>query len=351
MNDHTQPIGALLTSSPPVMSDDEAAVLAAEFYGIKANVRRLTSERDTNFQLVDEDGRSFVLKIANAAEPPEITNLQTEALLHIERRDASLPVPRMQRTRDGKAEIFITLKDKTTSLVRLLTFLEGEPLHRVPSSPKQRQNIGHCLARLGLVLRDFEHPAADHDLLWDIKNASRLRTLLPSIADTDLRSLAERRLDLFDNEIAPVLPQLRSQVVHNDFNPHNVLVDVSDPDEIVGILDFGDMVKTPLIIDIAVASSYQIGDAEHPLAFVGEFVSAYHEISPLLPEEVDVLFDLIRTRLVTTIAITNWRAARYPENRDYILRNNQPARAGLARLETITRDEARQCLRRACGLE
>lgn len=351
MNENTPPIGPMLTSSPPVLSDEDAASLARDLYGIDAKVRRLTSERDTNFHLLAADGRGYVLKIANAAEPPEITNFQTEALLHIERTDPSLPVPRVEHLLDGRTEISLPIGGPAISVVRLLSFLEGEPLHRTPTSALQRGNIGRCLASLGLVLRDFDHAAADHDLLWDIKNAARLRSLLPSIADSELRQFSERHLDLFDKEIAPLLPRLRAQVIHNDFNPHNVLVNVAHPDTITGILDFGDMVRTPLILDVAIAASYLTSVEGDALGNVSDFLAAYHAVSPLLRQEIDMLFDLIVTRLVTTVAITNWRAARYPENSAYILRNNQPARDGLARFATLSREDVRRHFSRSCGLE
>jgi Ser/Thr protein kinase RdoA (MazF antagonist) len=351
MNENILPIGALLASSPPVLSDDDAVALARDLYGIDGKVRRLTSERDTNFHLLAVDGRGYVLKVANAAEPADITNFQTEALLHIERKDPSIPVPRVVRMRNGGTEISLPINGAANSVVRLLTFLEGEPLHRTPTSRRQRANIGHCLGSLGLVLHDFEHRAADHDLLWDIKNATRLRSLLPSIADADLRQFCEKHLDVFEEEIEPLLPGLRMQVIHNDFNPHNVLVNGGRPDEITGILDFGDMVRTPLILDVAIAASYLTSVEGEALSNISDFLAAYHGASPLEPREIDILFDLIVTRLVTTVAITNWRAARYPENSTYILRNNQPARDGLARFATLSREEVRHHFSRSCGLE
>jgi Ser/Thr protein kinase RdoA (MazF antagonist) len=224
-------------------------------------------------------------------------------------------------------------------------------LHRTTTTPLQRGNIGRCLASLGLVLRDFAHKAADHDLLWDIKNAMRLRSLLPSTTDGALRAFCESHLDLFEQEVESILPTLRAQVIHNDFNPHNVLVNGSDPDEITGILDFGDMVRTPLILDVAIAASYLTSVEGEALNNVSDFLAAYHGVSPIEPREIDILFDLVVTRLVTTVAITNWRAARYPENSAYILRNNQPARDGLARFATLSRDKVRRHFRRVCGLE
>ena len=50
-----------------------------------------------------------------------------------------------------------------------------------------------------------------------------------------------------------------------------------------------------------------------------------------------MLPDLAATRMLTTIAITSARAARYPENAAYILRNFAAARAGLIALAELDR--------------
>lgn len=71
--------------------------LAAEHYGLIAAVHRLDSERDQNFRLRALSGREYVLKIANPAEDRAVTNLQTEALLHLAAADPDLPVPRIFR--------------------------------------------------------------------------------------------------------------------------------------------------------------------------------------------------------------------------------------------------------------
>ena len=50
---------------------------------------------------------------------------------------------------------------------------------------------------------------------------------------------------------------------------------------------------------------------------------------PLLAEEAALLPGLTALRMVTTMAIASHRAARWPENSPYILRNLPSARAGL----------------------
>ena len=42
-------------------------------------------------------------------------------------------------------------------------------------------------------------------------------------------------------------------------------------------------------------------------------------------DELDILFDLIATRMVLTVTISAWRASRYPDNAAYILRNCEKA--------------------------
>ena len=68
------------------------------------------------------------------------------------------------------------------------------------------------------------------------------------------------------------------------------------------------------------------------------------------PAEFDLLPDLIATRLVMTVVISSWRAVRYPENRDYILRNNDAAWARLRRMTKLSRPQAMQQLQRAGNL-
>lgn len=347
----SQPFSALLTTTAPANSPQEAAEIALVHFGVTATARLLTSERDQNFHLIGADDRQYVLKITNSAEDPAVTNLQTMALLHVARTNPALPVPRIFAARDGRYEVALALPDGSSSLVRLLSYMPGEPLHKAARSQGQVRRLARCLAELGLALRGFFHPAAGHELLWDLKHAARLRSLVNQIGEGKRRALASRFLDSFEDHALPVLASLRAQVIHNDFNPHNVLVDADDPETVTGILDFGDMVHAPLVNDVAIGASYQVTSGGDPLEALAEFVKAYHAVVPLEPTEIDILFDLVAARQVMTVAITEWRASRYPNNRTYILRNNPRAWAGLESFAPLSREAARDALRRACAME
>ncbi|WGS18606.1 MULTISPECIES: phosphotransferase [unclassified Bradyrhizobium] len=343
--DAVHPLDGLRAAGPIV--EARAQTLARDYYGLAAEIRRLDSERDQNFRLRTQDGGEYVLKIANPAEDRAVTNLQTEALRHIADRDPLLPIPRVIPAQDGAVELEIGFDDGSMRVVRLLSFLAGTPMHQAPPSATLRRHVGQCAARLALALRDFVHPGAGHKLLWDIQHAAELRPLLDAVPSAQ-RHLVERVLNHFEADAMPVLAQLPKQALHNDLNPHNIVVDAASQARVCGIIDFGDLTATARINDLAIAAAYQVTDSEDPLAPALDLVAAYHAVSPLEPRERGILFDLIATRMVMTIVISNIRAARYRENSAYILRNNRQASARLARIATLTRTQATQQIERAC---
>ncbi|WYK03976.1 phosphotransferase [Cereibacter sphaeroides f. sp. denitrificans] len=210
------PIGPLLSAPRPAFTETEAQGLARTHFGLDGTALPLTSERDQNFRLETPQG-SFVLKIANAAEPRGVTECQTLALLHLETVAPALPVPRVIRTLEGTPSTDLP----GGNLLRLLTWLEGEPLWRARRGAAQRRAVGLCLGGIAAALADFSHPSADHELLWDIRHAARLRALLPAIPDARTAVLAEQVLDRFETAVSSRLADLPWQVVHNDMNPHN----------------------------------------------------------------------------------------------------------------------------------
>ena len=74
----------VLESEPPAASTAEVADILQRRFGLSGPVRALSSERDANFR-VDTSAEPFLLKITNAAaEDPQVTDLQTAALRHLE---------------------------------------------------------------------------------------------------------------------------------------------------------------------------------------------------------------------------------------------------------------------------
>jgi hydroxylysine kinase len=331
-----------LNTAPPAVPMAAAIGILAREYGMAARgLTPLTSERDTNFK-VETDKGLFVLKFANAGERPDVTRLQTAALLHLQAQAPNLPVPRVLPTLSGTMET-----EWNGSMVRVLSWLEGLPLHMAPHSTMQRQSIARGAAGMGKALSNFHFPGGEQDLQWDIQHALRLRADLHAV-EPDGRPLVVEALERFETHAAPLMPKLRRQFVHGDLNPYNLLVNPQNPDEVTGILDFGDMVKTPLVTDLAIAAGYHAAKGDDVMQSLAEFIAAYHEILPLEAREIGILPELIMARFVTTLVITSWRAKAYPENSVYILRNAPAAWAGLRQVLSVPRDEAVSHFMKAC---
>lgn len=340
--------GDLLSLPPPRIDADRLSRLLSRHWGLTGRLTALTSERDLNHRLAAAQGR-FTVKLANPAEPLAMTDFQTRAFLHVAATDPGLPLPRLVPPRPEGAAAGGLWLDLPEGRLRVFTWAEGVVLSSAPRTPAQARAAGAALARLTAALAGFDHPAADHVLLWDIRQVPRLAALLSGLPDPALRAEAGAFVADFEGRLAPVLARMPAQVCHADFNPHNLLVDPADPDRIAGILDFGDMVRTPRVCDLAVAASYQIADPDRPLDTLGPFLQGYAARLPLSRDEVALLYDLILARIFTTLLITGWRAARYPGNAAYILRNVPSARAGLAALRRLGRDRATRAFAEAAA--
>jgi Ser/Thr protein kinase RdoA (MazF antagonist) len=325
---------------------EDVAEIATKHFGLVGTVGPLSSERDETFVLKSETGASFVLKIAHPDESLDFLSFQTDALLHLASADANLPVPRTIASSEG-ALLRLPFKDGSIRIVRALTFLEGMQLYRAPRSKLQMHNLGKALARLDAGLSQFKATMPKQRLLWDITNAL---DLVPLIEHTEPSRQAMIRtvFDAFQALSSAKLKSLPQQVIHNDFNPHNILVSASDPAVITGIIDFGDAVEAPRINDVAIALSYQVGAADG-LADGIAVLKGYHETLRIEAIEMECLPTLLRTRMAMSLVISEWRSQLQPENRDYILRNHPTCLAGLNAISSYTDRDLASLFRRELG--
>ncbi|MFP3700914.1 phosphotransferase, partial [Burkholderia sp. SIMBA_013] len=77
------------------------------------------------------------------------------------------PVPRLIPGLHGDYVHWHDAGDGARRALRLMTFVQGVPLHQVARSPAQYRALGRALAQFDLALAGFDHAMADHELLWD----------------------------------------------------------------------------------------------------------------------------------------------------------------------------------------
>ena len=335
---------AALSTTAPDLAHEEVRALVRRLYGIDGSVQSLAGERDQNCLVETADGSRYVIKISNPSEPVSVADFQIAALEHIARVSPEQPVPRVMRSLEGHPHGTVVLAGGLHTTVRMLTYLEGVQIRETVRTPAQRRAMGTGLAKLNLALHGFAHPGATHDLLWNVAAAHRLAAKLDGIVDARRRSLAEAFMARFADHVLPRLASLRSQVIHNDYHLYNVLVAPDDQARIVGIIDFGDMLHAPLVGEVATAAAFHMVGSDDPFEGPAEFVGAYHAALPLDDVEQDIVADLMATRHLITVLISEWRAARYPENRAYIMRHNPAAWEALSQMADLSRNTARDRL-------
>lgn len=328
---------------------EQAAALAAELFGVTGTTEPLAGERDQNFHLRAQGGAEYVFKIHASAEDPAVVEMQIGALQHLARANPDLAVPRVIPSRRGESTAAVDL-GSGPQIARLLSYVPGLPMEGFrPLNAARLRSLGTHMALLDRALQGYEHPAASYVLLWDVQHAAQMRPLLPHIPDADIRALTAERLDRFEADTLPRLAGIRTQIIHNDCNPNNVLYDERETERVGGFLDFGDMVRAPLVCELAVAAAYHLVDGDDPLSATRHMVSAYHSVLPLMTEELDVLADLIQARVVLRVAISCWRASLRPEEREERLAGYPGASGRLRQMARLNRAETSRSLRAACG--
>jgi Ser/Thr protein kinase RdoA (MazF antagonist) len=335
---------AALGTAAPCLAPEAVRALARRLYGIDGSVHPLAGERDQNCRIDAADGRRYVLKIGNPSEPVEVVDFQIAALEHIARGALPAPVPRVVRTLDGRTRGSVELGTGLHATVRLLTWLDGIQVRETARTAAQRRAMGAALAGLDRALHGFAHPGAQHGLLWNVSAAHHLAAKLVGIVNAQRRSLARAFMARFGEHVLPRLGCLRAQVIHNDYHLYNVLVAPGETTRVVGIIDFGDMLHAPLVGEVATAAAFHMSGLADPFEGPAQFVAGYHASLPLQAIEQDIVADLMATRHLVTVLISEWRAVRYPENRPYIMRHNPGAWEALCEMADLSRNTARDRL-------
>ena len=188
-------IGAGLSVVAEPVDARTAERLAFEHYGIAGTATWLAGEKDSNFRLAAGAGTAFFLKILSPGEDPAVSRLHSDALLYIAEAAPDLPLPRIVPTRGGEPDRRITFAPGDCRTMRLTTFTPGRSQAAGPRTDRQRRAAGAILARLQAALQGFAHPAADHDLSWDLRHAGRLRAVLDVVPDPGQRNRLAGVLD------------------------------------------------------------------------------------------------------------------------------------------------------------
>lgn len=338
-----------LDRNPPAHPVEEVSGVAVRYYGLEGDFRPLPSERDQNFLVETNDDFRFVFKVANVDESDSVIEFQLGALQHIARTEASLPVPRVVQSDQGRDYHVVEFSNGRKHLVYVLTHLDGTLLSDtgVYDDISAYRRLGVFMARVDLALRGYFHPSAIQQHPWNFETCGRLRHLCSHIENRQHRLEVEGVLEHMEQVVIPRLQTLRHQVIHQDAHYDNVLVDPNDLTTTTGLIDFGDLLYGTLVAEIAVASDntpHGTPDIVTPACAV---VSGFDSVLSLEEDEIDLVFDLVCARNALTATITAARLAHTPDQPAHIA-SPAPFIDRLRELKRVGGAEFSRRLREAC---
>ena len=334
----------VLDEPAPRITPDQVPEIVATHWGIEADdVVALSSERDLNFLV----GRDHVLKVSNPAESRALVEMEIAAMRHVEVTDPDLPVPRAVPVLGGEELTVLLDADLRPCLARLITTVPGTPLEGHVVTEDLAEQVGAATARTARALRGFFHPAAgSRELDWDVRAlpAVAAKARLPD--DDPLHAIVER--------VAAVLPRLAalpSGIHHADVTLTNLL---ADDGTITGVIDFGDMHHTTDVADLAVALTSVLRNTSDtqvssPWELAGATLRGYQRVRPLSHDEVEVLGELVLSRLALGTIISRGRAAAHPDNTAYITQYDDANARTTTELARLSPSELARRLHRLAG--
>jgi len=330
----------------PRLTLNDAELLAVDLYGLDVSATSLPSERDQNFALRNASGEQFVLKIANAEERLEFLDLQNQLIQFLAAHDLDLEFPRIIQTKVEQSIGTVKSEDGHQHFVRLLTWIEGVCFAKVERHDRKLlTSLGRALAQMDAALTQFSHTAAHRSFYWDLRNARLARESIGLLPESR-RAMIER----FFRESEKIdWSGLRFSIIHNDANDYNILVSQRPEKRVNAILDYGDVVHTATVSELAIALAYVMLDKPDPIGAAAQVVAAYHETYPLTETEVEVLYTLAVTRLGCSVCFAARQTHDAPDN-EYLNISNAPAWRLLEKLSNISFGWPTRIFRYACGL-
>ncbi|HTO29731.1 MAG TPA: aminotransferase [Pararhizobium sp.] len=302
--------------SRPDVSIEDSRALFATHYGLAGPIVELGSQQDRNYRIETSDGR-FVLKICRADYATSELEAQNAALRHIAGKPGFPRVPKVIAAVNGDSIVFAAVRGQDYQ-IRLLDYLDGEPLTRRKHLPSQTvAALGAIGGRLALALSDFTHPGLARAIQWDLRHAGPVVDhLLSSVTDEDRKGRIGEAIEAALKRMEPLKPSLRLQAIHHDVTDDNVVSRADKSGRLIpdGVIDFGDILHGWLVADLAVTCASLLHHADGDPFVVLPAVRAFDAVLPLQTAELQALWPLVVARAAVLVASSEQQLALDPDN-------------------------------------
>lgn len=260
-------------------------------------VIKLGGYNNSNYLVKTGDNKYICKTYPYNPELFEIINAENDTLIFLSKSTKGIYPEPIQNLHGSY--LYETEINGGKKILRMLSFLDGESFIQIKHTQTLFESFGTFLAQMDLDLQPYNNNMIKaRKSKWDNQYFYLNEKYIHDISNPDNRKIVKYFFQQYDEHVLPVIQNFRRSMIHNDANEYNVL---GKNNRVIGIIDFGDLVYSPLINELAVAISYAIFGKENPLDWAAIILKAYHDTIPLSIDEVDVLYYLIAARLCISV--------------------------------------------------
>lgn len=294
----------------PIPSPHELRRFLMKSYDFPLDVSTIVGERNLIGFAESEQARRYVLKVFSREESTQRIDAEAKVIDHLHKKYPDA-FPAILPAANGDLTEFCIIQGKDY-YGWVMEFRDGTPLAATRDLPNELLfDLGDNIGRLAFELsqvdpRPFRHPSnwAPHCA------ADRIRANLHKLPIT-IQPLVEQVLERHRTRIQPISSDLPRAVIHNDLNDGNILIDRR---RVAAIIDFGDMIETYRICELANAFAYMIMNRKSAVGVISGVVSAYVQHVKLSEQELDVMMDFVLLRLALSLTLSYVQHEHNPEN-------------------------------------
>ena len=322
---------SVFNSTPPKIKKNDLVKWLRQNYTLfshyKFSLKELNSERDINYLISLDNKKKYIIKISNTLESKEILKLQDFVLSTLNKRSSIKKIiPKKIHNK------ILTYTDASNSkcFVRILSYIEGKLYANYKNSSELEISLGTYLGILSNELKNIGHPSSFRKFEWDPSTIEWTKKYI-NLFKSKKKEILKKNYNEFIKFVQKNKTHLRYSLTHGDPNNYNLVV---SNNEIIGLLDYGDMVYAPTINDLAISLSYALMNKKNFYNTLKNLITNYHNKFSINFAETLSLMSLVKSRLTITVIMAEIQIKKFPKNK-YILISKKDAWNLLYRLDKI----------------
>ena len=276
----------------------------------------------------------YIVKVHNGLETerPGFIYAQNKVMKHMEEfgvvtNKVVVHTSKKVKARDGRVRYHH---------IRMLSYIRGLPVNEIEEPSKELlYNMGVFVANVGRALRRFDHEAVHRTHLWDMQQFMAIKDFIPHIGEQKHKNLVLRVLGGFQMTVLQNAENLPKQIIHNDMNDTNLLVIKQKGKLTFAVIDWGDMVQSWRVNEIACSMAYTMLNKDDPIDAALHVLQGYISKTALKDVEWTVLYWCIAARLATSCTMSAYSYSLDRSNK-YLLHTAEPGWAALGTLLAMT---------------